>query len=71
MPLLVALDEYRSALVKITVHAEIGLASPDTEQREAALQAILQQCQDTEETVEGVLVHAVEQIARILRETNW
>lgn len=56
MPLLVALDEYDSAIQSIAAHAQIGLADPG--HREAALQLILAVCQKTDDTLEDVLRYA-------------
>lgn len=59
MPLIVTLDEYDTALTSIALHAELGLASTDPGQREAALRLILDQCRRVKETVEDVLTSAV------------
>lgn len=56
MPLLVALDEYDSAVQSIAAHAHLGLEDPGY--RESALRLILAVCEKTDETVEDVLRHA-------------
>ncbi|MBV6272166.1 hypothetical protein KVP09_04425 [Alcaligenaceae bacterium CGII-47] len=53
MPLLVALDEYDSAIQSIAAHAHLGLGDPGYQ--ESALRLILAVCQRTDETVEDVL----------------
>jgi len=55
MPLLVALDEYDSALQSIAIHASLGLENP--EYQESALRLILAVCQKTDDTVSDVLTY--------------
>ncbi len=58
MPLLVALDEYDSAIQSIAIHARLGLESP--EHRESALRLILEVCGKTDETVEDALRYVMQ-----------
>lgn len=53
MPLLVALDEYDSAIQRIAAHAYLGLGDPGYQ--ESALRLILAVCQGTDDTVEDAL----------------
>lgn len=56
MPLLVALDEYDSAMQEaIAAHVEIALADPG--HQEAALRSIRMLCARTQETVSDALKH--------------
>jgi hypothetical protein len=56
VPLLVALDEYESAMRTVALHAQLGLEAGPLE-AQAALSVILAICQKTEDTVAEVLAH--------------
>lgn len=56
MPLLVALDEYDSAMQAIAAHVEIALTDPGYQ--EAALRSIQMICEQTQETVSDALQYA-------------
>lgn len=64
MPLLVALDEYDSALQAIAIHAQIGRQDPS--HHEATLRLIASICEKTNEVVADVLPHATAEAAAIL-----
>lgn len=53
MPLLVALDEYDSAIQSIAIHARLGLESPA--HQESALRLILEVCEKVDAVVDDVL----------------
>lgn len=57
MPLLVALDEYESAVRAIAIHAQLALSSGPDQEKATALQIILAFCEKVDETVEDVLAH--------------
>ncbi len=67
VPLLVALDEYDSALRAVSIHAQLGLAAGSSGHAEAALRAIQVVCEKASATVEDVLSHpeAVQQVCVI------
>lgn len=56
MPLLVALDEYESAMEAVALHAQLGLEAGPSE-TQAVLRVILAICQKTEDTVAEALSH--------------
>ncbi|QAA93597.1 hypothetical protein [Pollutimonas thiosulfatoxidans] len=56
MPLLIALDEYESALRTVSIHAQIGLEAGPHE-AQAALRMIFATCEKAAGTVEDVLSH--------------
>lgn len=57
MPLLVALDEYDSAIQSIAIHARLGLESPA--HQESVLRLILATCEKVDAVVEDALRHIV------------